>query len=170
MLRSLALALTVLIAAPACASEGDSPSSASHVSPSPDAMGGMDHGETFAFGEPGDPSAADRIVMVRALDGPRFDPASIEVQAGETVTFDVTNDGLISHEFVLGDAATQDQHEGEMGSGRSMSDEPNAVAVEPSQRGSLTWTFTEPGTFLYACHVDDHYAGGMIGTIMVMER
>jgi uncharacterized cupredoxin-like copper-binding protein len=29
------------------------------------------------------------------------------------------------------------------------------------------WTFTEAGTFTYACHVSGHYDDGMIGTIAV---
>jgi uncharacterized cupredoxin-like copper-binding protein len=128
----------------------------------------MDHGATFTFGEPADPSDADRVIEVDALDTPTFDPAAIDVAVGETVTFAVTNVGDVAHEFVLGDGAAQDQHQGEMGEvGHSMADEPNAVSVEPSQETLLTWTFTERGTVLYACHVNDHYAEGMLGRIRV---
>ena len=131
-------------------------------------MGGMDHGGGFTFGEPADPSDADRIIRVDAIDTPSFEPASIDVTVGETVTFHVTNVGELAHEFVLGDVVTQDQHQGEMGDmGGTMADEPNVVGLDPSEETSLTWTFTDPGTVLYACHVDDHYAKGMVGEIRV---
>ncbi|MEO8292107.1 MAG: plastocyanin/azurin family copper-binding protein [Actinomycetota bacterium] len=129
----------------------------------------MNHGATFSFGEPADASDADRTIEVAQLDTPGFDPAAIDVEVGETVTFEVTNAGRTVHEFVLGDAAMQDQHEGAMGdaAGSMMADEVNAVSLSPSEKKSLTWTFTEPGTVLYGCHVDGHYAGGMVGQIRV---
>lgn len=131
----------------------------------------MNHGATFAFGEPADMSDADRMVELTQLDTPRFDPASIDVKVGETITFEVTNAGQDAHEFVLGDAAMQDQHEGEMGDagGSMMADEANAVDLDPSEEKSLTWTFTRAGTVLYGCQVEDHYAGGMVGEIRVSE-
>ncbi len=123
----------------------------------------------FAFGDPAAAKDADRIIQITQLDTPGFDPASIDVEVGETVTFEVTNAGRTAHEFVLGDAAMQDEHAGVMGDmgGSMMADEENARALDPSEKRSLTWTFTEPGTVLYACHVDGHYAGGMVGEINV---
>lgn len=174
-IRPLAVALLVAsVATVSCAGE-ESPSSGSSSSkPSTSATtggmdhGGMDQGAAFAFGEPADPSDTDRVIEVDALDTPSFAPAAIDVALGETVTFAVRNAGDVAHEFVLGDTATQDQHQGEMGEmGHSMADEPNAVSVAPSAETSLTWTFTEPGTVLYACHVDDHYAEGMVGQVRV---
>lgn len=165
-IRVLALSLSLVsVATVACASgKGSSPGASSTVSSQ--GMGGMDHGTTFAFGEPGDPADAVRTVRIDALDTLRFAPASIEVAVGDTVTFELTNAGEIAHEFVLGDAATQDEHQGQMGQSM-MSDEPNSVSLSPAEGASLTWTFTEPGTVLYACHVDDHFAGGMVGEISV---
>ncbi len=129
----------------------------------------MNHGATFSFGEPADASDAVRTIEVAQLDTLRFDPASIDVEVGETIAFEVTNAGQTVHEFVLGDAAMQDQHEGAMGDavGSMMVDEVNAVRLSPSEKKLLTWTFTEPGTVLYGCHVDGHYAGGMVGEINV---
>lgn len=161
--------VTVLLAA--CASSDDSPAVPGSTEGSMSTMPGMDDSMTFTFGEPGDPDSADRTVDVKLLDELRFDPAEIDVEVGETVTFVVTNDGQAPHEFVLGGEDVQDEHEMEMadmGGGLPM-DEPNAIALSAGETKSLTWTFTEPGQILYGCHVPGHYLGGMVGTITVEE-
>lgn len=135
------------------------------VMPSMD-MGGS---QGFTFGRPGDPNEADRTVEISQLDSFAFEPSELEVQMGETVTFEVTNDGETPHEFVLGDEMKQREHESQMQEmgGQMMPDEPNAITVEPGETKSLTWTFTEMGTVQYACHISGHYAQGMVGTITV---
>jgi len=115
-------------------------------------------------GAPADASEATRRVEVAALDQLRFDPASIEVSAGEAVTFVVTNEGNTEHEFVLGDAEYQKAHGRDMDHDMSMG---NAVTVEAGQTEELTWRFDESGEVLYGCHVNGHYDGGMVGTIEV---
>ena len=52
-----------------------------------------------------------RVVM---NDRFRYQPASIMVRAGRQVTFAVHNAGKLPHEFILGDRATQLDHEREM--------------------------------------------------------
>jgi uncharacterized cupredoxin-like copper-binding protein len=124
---------------------------------------------TFAFGEPGDPAAVDRMIEVTQVDDPGFEPSSLMVQAGETIRFEVTNTGHADHEFVLGDTAAQEAHEAEMSEmgGEMMADEPNALSVEPGSTESLVWTFSRSGTVLYGCHVAGHYASGMVGQVHV---
>lgn len=135
-----------------------------------DGMAGDAH-ESFAFGEPADEAEADRTVEVEALDSLAYEPSGIDVEAGETVTFVVTNPGSAVHEFVIGDAETQEEHEQEMQemmeSGMQMHDEPNALALDPGETKSITWHFTEAGTLEFACHQPGHYAGGMRGEIDV---
>ncbi len=132
-------------------------------------MDGMDddnHAEV-AFGEPGDPSEADRTVMVSTVEdgGFAYDPPEIEVGPGETITFEVTNPGEAVHEFVIGDQAFQKEHEEEMADGdMHMGDEPYSFALEPGETKSLTWTFPdEERDILYACHQPGHYDAGMVG-------
>ena len=86
-------------------------------------------------------------------------------KVGETITFRVTNEGNIPHDFTLGTAEMQDEHEEEMGEGPMMHDEPNAVSVEPGETKELTWMFTEEGTTLYGCHEPGHYDAGMVGEV-----
>jgi uncharacterized cupredoxin-like copper-binding protein len=134
--------------------------------------GSGQHGgvESFDFGEPEVPEASDRRVKVTALDALAFDPAHLRVGTGETVTFEVTNVGNNKHEFVIGDAEFQREHEEEMSEGvTAMRHEDNTLVLDAGQTGTLTWTFTEPGEVLYGCHEPGHYAGGMVGTIQVLN-
>ena len=126
----------------------------------------MDMGEKgFAFGEPGNQSEVGLMVEISALDSLEFDPETLEVQPGETITFVVTNDGKNVHEFVLGDESYQQEHAAEMSGGEQMGAGANQIEIEPGATKSLTWTFTQPGEVLYGCHEPGHYEGGMVGTI-----
>lgn len=123
-----------------------------------------------ACGEDGGPGTGDdpRTIEVAALDELAYDPASIEVEAGETVRFVVTNDGETDHEFVVGDTEMQEMAEEQMGEG--MGDHSQAMAsleLGPGETAEATVTFDEAGELLYACHVAGHYQGGMVGTIVV---
>ncbi|MEX0985274.1 MAG: plastocyanin/azurin family copper-binding protein [Actinomycetota bacterium] len=171
MKRSLSLlvaAAAILLAA--CASGGASSRSTAPLGGgSMGGMDGMDGPVSSRFGQPGDPTSVDRTVDVGLLDSLAFDPSSMHAETGETIRFRVTNTGEVDHEFVLGDEATQGAHAAQMGSDGSMHmDESNLLTVEPGETRSLLWTFAEPGTVLYGCHVPGHYAGGMVGSIMVM--
>lgn len=129
-----------------------------------------DMGEaSFAWGMPGDPANADQVVEIMTSDAFRFDPDSVEVSAGETVTFRVTNGGAIRHEFVVGTQTEQDDHEAEMidMGGMVMADEANAMAIEPGETKDLTLTITAAGILQFACHETGHYAAGMIGNLTV---
>jgi len=120
-----------------------------------------------------------RVVM---NDRFRYRPAAIRVRAGRRLTFAVTNTGKLPHEFILGDRATQLDHERQMqaasgGGGHVHHHGPEAgpapaasgaLTVPPGQTKRLTWTFDEPGIILYGCHVLGHWAAGMKGTIVVI--
>jgi uncharacterized cupredoxin-like copper-binding protein len=134
--------------------------------------GSGEHGgtESFDFGEPEVPEAADRTVKVKAIDALAFNPSRVRVATGETIRFDVTNVGSNKHEFVIGDADYHREHEEEMSEGAmAMRHEGNTLVLDAGQTGTLTWTFTEPGEVLYGCHEPGHYEGGMVGTIEVLE-
>lgn len=104
-------------------------------------------------------------------DALRFDPDEISVEAGETVTFQVTNDGELIHEFLIGDEAAQAEFEEEMAAGDRMEHDSDAgVSVEPGQTETFEYTFGEAGEKLLAgCHEPGHYGGGMVATIIVTE-
>jgi len=109
------------------------------------------------------------VIEISMLDELRFDPDTVEVAVGETVTLRVTNDGQIRHDFTLGDEETQAEHEAEMAEGgMSMGhDEPNQLGLDAGESGELTWHFTAPASILYGCHEPGHYDAGMVGTLTI---
>jgi uncharacterized cupredoxin-like copper-binding protein len=125
------------------------------------------HDEGVVPGEAADPSESERTVTVVATDDLRFAPPSIEVSAGEVVTFIVRNDGETDHEFVLGDEAYLEMLEKDMAEGHHMTGMDNAVTVGPGESAEITWHFENAGGILYGCHEPGHYEGGMVGTIEV---
>jgi uncharacterized cupredoxin-like copper-binding protein len=132
---------------------------------------------------PGPAWATGAPVRVVMNDRFRYRPAAIMVRAGRRVIFDVTNAGKLPHEFILGDRATQLDHERQMQGGPPAGGHGHAhghaghagpgaggaLTVPPGQTRRLTWTFEEPGIVLYGCHVLGHWAAGMKGTIVVLS-
>lgn len=111
---------------------------------------------------------APRTVEITALDELAYDPISIEIEAGETVRFVVTNEGAADHEFVVGDVRTQEMAEEQAMEGmHGHMDAMASLALDPGETVETTITFEDAGELFYACHLDGHYGGGMIGTINV---
>ena len=135
----LPLALLVAVALAACSSGGSSPS----------------------------PSAAARTVKVTTTDQMRFEPSAFEFAVGETVIFEVTNAGLVVHEFYVGTPEEQASHEEEMKSGHSTHDHQNSLSVDPGQTRTLQLTFAKAGSLEVGCHVPGHWDAGMRGALTV---
>lgn len=109
-----------------------------------------------------------QVVAVTMTDELRFEPNAFTFSAGETVRFEVTNAGAIQHEFFIGDADAQAEHEEEMVQMGGMAhDEPNGISVDPGDSQVLEHTFATAGTILIGCHEPGHYAGGMMATATV---
>lgn len=126
-------------------------------------------GETADVGGPADAAHAARTVEVTALDTMAFEPSTIDVSAGETVTLEITNSGQAAHEFTLGDAAMQQEHADAMAHmpDGMPHDLPNSVRLQPGETKQLTWRFGHAGTLEYACHEPGHYEAGMRGQLTV---
>lgn len=165
--------------AAACGSD-DTTDTADDATAAEDEMADMDeeeghdeegHDAEFAFGDPMAASDEARVIEISANDDFTFTPASISVTEGETVTFRVTNAGVIPHDFTLGDSATQDAHEAEMAEmadeGMEMHDEPNAFVLAAGETKETTWHLTQSGEIIFGCHQPGHYAAGMLGTITI---
>ena len=100
----------------------------------------------------------------------RYDPADINVTAGETVRFVVINDGRTVHEFLIGDEAAQAEFAADMAAGDSHGHTDAGVTVEPGQSETFDYTFDDPEAELLAgCHEPGHYDGGMVATIVVAD-
>jgi uncharacterized cupredoxin-like copper-binding protein len=115
-----------------------------------------------------DTHPVSRTIQIETTDALRFVPDQVSVNAGDTVAFEITNSGVLPHEFFIGTPTEQQAHEAEMSGGSNMSDEPNAVAVPAGGTARLVYTFDQTGTLEYGCHVPGHYAAGMFGTITVI--
>ena len=148
------------------------------------------HGHGLAIGEPGKAAQATRTIEVTAGDN-FYEPEKIEVKAGETIRFVITNTGEVVHDFTLGTAEMHAEHQKEMammvehgviegdkinrdmmkmdmGGGRTMEhNDPNSALLEPGETAEIVWKFTEPMTLEFACNVPGHYDAGMMGSIEV---
>lgn len=134
---------------------------------------GSSSSSSAGAGKAGDAAKADRTVEVHILASKTYNPATVSVKAGETVTFKVTNDDTSLHEFTLGDQTAQAAHEKEMGAmsmdSMKMADTSNRVDMEGGQTKQLTWTFpSKTGTtVIYGSHAPNDYSGGLKGTVTV---
>ena len=84
--------------------------------------------------------------------------------------FILANSDAIDHEFFLGSEDAQEEHGMRMSSGH-MGDEGMSgggmAEVPAAKTVNFSYTFSTPGTLIYGCHVDDHYAQGMKGTVTI---
>jgi uncharacterized cupredoxin-like copper-binding protein len=153
---------------------------------------GDHHG--FDFGEPGKASEVDRDIEITMRDN-LYEPEEINVKAGETIRFKITNKGEFLHEFGLGTAAMHAKHQKQMmvmmehgmieadrinhdkmkmdhssGGMKGMSmahDDPNSLLLEPGKSGEIIWKFTKATELEFACNLPGHYQSGMMGPLKV---
>jgi len=134
---------------------------------------GEGHGqaEERAYGKPGDPKKPARIVQIvmRESDGKMlFIPDKIKIRKGETVRFQLRNNGEQEHEIVLATLAENMEHMKEMAKNPDMEhDDPNAKRLKAKRTGEIVWQFTKAGTFDFSCLIPGHRESGMFGTIVV---
>jgi uncharacterized cupredoxin-like copper-binding protein len=142
------------------------------------------HGETAATQDhhgappvgtagPADPILAQvvsRSIAVNMDDQMRFTPSRIDVQAGETIRFVVTNAGRTAHEMVLGSDETIREHAEAMKQTATKGHDHGttaAISVAARQTGELVVTFARATRLQMACLVPGHYEAGMRGTLEV---
>lgn len=148
---------------------------------------GHDHGAASAIGEPAKATGTTRTVMIKLIDN-AYEPESVQVKAGETVRFVLTNTGQLLHEFNIGTAPMHAEHQKEMAmmvehgmltptgvnqqmmkmdmGGQSMNhDDPNSVLVAPGEKKEIVWKFTKAVDLEFACNIPGHYESGMVGKV-----
>ncbi|KAA9008848.1 cupredoxin domain-containing protein [Histidinibacterium aquaticum] len=133
--------------------------------------GDHSHDEGLAVGQPGNAAEVDRTVEIEMMEtdsGMAFEPSELEVEEGETIRFAVTNTGYLEHEIVFGTEESNLAHMAEMAGMDQMDhDDPNALSLAPEEEGELIWTFSNAGTFQFACLIPGHMQAGMHGPITV---
>jgi plastocyanin len=101
-------------------------------------------------GQTGTPAAqGGDTIHVEMLDTMRYNPDTITVSAGQEVTIDLENVGVIPHTFTVDEAG---------------------VDVELAGRERETFTFTapaEPGEYEIYCDIPGHKQAGMVATLVV---
>jgi uncharacterized cupredoxin-like copper-binding protein len=132
---------------------------------------GHSHGDTFAYGQPGDANKPARTitVMMKETDGAMlFEPDHIEIRKGEQIRFSMKNHGESDHEFVLGTHDEIVAHAEQMKKNPDMEhDDPNSKRLAAKENGDIVWLFNKPGRFEFACLIPGHMEAGMKGTIVV---
>lgn|SRR5690606_1530753 len=130
-------------------------------------MSSMSH--SFSkIGQPGSPEQVTRTIEIDMDDQMRFTPSEIKVEKGETIRFFLKNSGQLPHEMVIGSLADLQAHAIEMRKNPGMKHvEPNAITLNPGQRGGLVWKFDQVGTIDFACTIPGHMEGGMVGKVQV---
>lgn len=118
--------------------------------------------------DPATSAGAVHTVTATLSDEMAIEVSENEFMVGETVRFEITNTGVIVHEFYLGTAEEQADHAAEMEQMGGMGhDEPNGVAVDPGSTETIEYTFPEEGEILAGCHEPSHYEAGMVTGLTV---
>jgi uncharacterized cupredoxin-like copper-binding protein len=95
-----------------------------------------------------------------------FSPTSLRVVEGTRVRFVVVNGDPIHHELIVGPPEVHARHES--GTEASHPSIPGEVTIDLAATAVTTYTFDEPGTVEFACHLPGHYQHGMHGTVEVV--
>ena len=159
MSKTILVALVLGLAAPALAASG--PPGHTH--------GGAAHGATATDGRPGNPAEATRTVRIETREND-YSAKQIQVKAGETIRFVVTNVSYEPHEFGIASPQEHEQHRAMMKEMPDMNhDEPNVVTVMPGETKELVWKFGRDSNVEFACNIPGHSERGMKGAFRVLR-
>jgi uncharacterized cupredoxin-like copper-binding protein len=135
-------------------------------------IGHTDSGKTeAALGSPAAAEAATKLYGVSLEDSMRIEfTETPEIHQGDIITFVITNNGNIPHEFSLGSLAEQEAHREMMVAMPNMKHEDgNSRTVAPGETSSLTWKFTGNEEILFSCNIPGHYQSGMIYETAILK-
>lgn len=129
-----------------------------------------------AVGKPATESEATKKIQVVTKDSMRyvFSPEP-DIKTGDIVTFTIINEGLIPHEFSIGDKSEQDSHRKMMQDMPAMVHEDgNSITVKPGETKRLTWDFSGftqgSSEVIFACNVPGHFEAGMFHKMTVNQQ
>ena len=144
--------------------------------------------KNMKIGSLGKESEVSRVIKVIMYDN-YYEPDSFQIEAGETIKFEVENAGELVHEFNIANKMMHIKHQPEMekmveneilfadsidkvkmkkmakmdkSMGHSHS---NSVLLEPKQKGDIIWKFDNAVNIEIACNVPGHYQVGMIAKV-----
>jgi uncharacterized cupredoxin-like copper-binding protein len=96
-----------------------------------------------------------------------FEPALLEVPAGQPVTITLRNDDPIEHEWMVGSPAMHERHR--TGTEPYHDTIPTEVTIPALSTRVTTIQFDQPGDYAYICHLPGHEAYGMVGVLRVVD-
>ena len=144
--------------------------------------------KNMKIGSKGHENDISRVIKVIMYDN-YYKPSSFQINAGETIKFEVENAGELVHEFNIANKMMHMNHQPEMEKmveneilfadsidkvkmkkmakmdetmGHSHS---NSVLLEPKQKGDIIWKFDNAVNIEIACNVPGHYQVGMIAKV-----
>ena len=144
--------------------------------------------KNMKIGSKGNENVISRVIKVIMYDN-YYEPSSFQINAGETIKFEVENAGELVHEFNIANKMMHMKHQPEMekmvekeilftdsidknkmkkmakideSMGHSHS---NSVLLEPKQKGDIIWKFDNAVNIEIACNVPGHYQVGMIAKV-----
>ena len=146
--------------------------------------------KNMKIGSKGNENDISRVIKVVMYDN-YYEPSSFQINAGETIKFEVENAGELVHEFNIANKMMHMKHQPEMekmveneilyadsidkdkmkkmakidkSMGHSHS---NSVLLEPNQKGDIIWKFDNAVNIEVACNVPGHYQAGMIAKVNI---
>ena len=146
--------------------------------------------KNMKIGSKGNANDVSRVIKVIMYDN-YYEPSSFQINAGETIKFEVENAGELVHEFNIANKMMHMKHQPEMekmveneilfadsidkdkmkkmakmdkSMGHSHS---NSVLLEPKQKGDIIWKFVNAINIEVACNVPGHYQAGMIAKVNI---
>ena len=146
--------------------------------------------KNMKIGSKGNVNDISRVIKVIMYDN-YYEPSSFQINAGETIKFEVENAGELVHEFNIANKMMHIKHQPEMekmveneilfadsidkdkmkkmakmdkSMGHSHS---NSVLLEPKQKGDIIWKFDNAVNIEVACNVPGHYQVGMIAKVNI---
>ena len=146
--------------------------------------------KNMKIGSKGNENDISRVIKVIMYDN-YYEPSSFQINAGETIKFEVENAGELVHEFNIANKMMHMKHQPEMekmveneilfadsidkdkmkkmakmdkAMGHSHS---NSVLLEPKQKGDIIWKFDNAVNIEVACNVPGHYQAGMIAKVNI---
>lgn len=95
----------------------------------------------------------------------KFEPSAIAVPVGVPITITLRNEDPIDHEWIVGDDALHATHR--VGTEPLHPTRPTEVVLPALSTRTTVVTFEATGTLKYICHLPQHEAYGMVGTVTI---
>jgi uncharacterized cupredoxin-like copper-binding protein len=98
----------------------------------------------------------------------KFDRELITARVGQPITITIRNGDPIAHEWIVGTAEVHERHR--TGTEPYHDRVPTEVTIPAYSERVTMVSFSEPGDYLYLCHLPGHEAYGMRGVLRVIAR